>query len=289
MGVQVRMVVHAPNEEGAAAAASAAFAEIERLDRVFSDYRGDSELSTLRRSDGRRTVSRELATVLVRAHDLARLSGGAFDVTVRPLSVLWRHAIARGTLPDAAAIVAARERTGFDLVRVDEHAGTVELLHPDVEIDLGGIAKGYVRDRAVAVLAGHDVPAALVEAGGDIVLGAAPDGTEGWAIEVPHLGCRIMLSKAAISTSGDAHQFVEVSGKRYSHVVDPRTGLGLTHGRTVTVVAPDGLTADGLATALAVAGQEEAGALLVAYPGARVLASEGGSHLCGVRDSLPKN
>lgn len=271
MGMQVRLVLHAASEPVARAAARAAFDEIARLDAVFSNYRHDSEIRALTAGSGApQAVSDEMLTVLQRAQRLARLSGGAFDVTAAPLTELWRAAIARGELPDGEALADARSRVGYEMLRIDAAAGTVTV-GDGMELDVGGIAKGFILDRALEVLRGEGLDRALVEAGGDIVVGSAPPASEGWRIEVPHVDCVVPLEDAAIATSGDRFQFVEIDGVRYAHVVDPRTGLGVSHGRTVTIIAPDGLTADGLATTLTVIREAETPGLLAAFPGARAL------------------
>jgi len=272
MGMQVRLVLYAPTEAEARDAATAAFAEIARLDAVFSDYRPDSELRRLSREAAPRPVSEELFLVLERAVELAERTEGAFDPAAGAITALWRAAIASGRLPEAAAIAAARDRSGYDKVLLARANRVVTLSVADVRLDLGAIAKGFILDRALATLRGAGIEAALVEAGGDIVLGAAPPTHAGWAIDVPHLaGCTLILAGAAVSTSGDSEQFLEVDGVRYSHTVDPRTGIGITEGRTVTVVAADGLTADSLATALTLIDEREGDAVVAAFPPARAV------------------
>lgn len=300
MGMQVRLVLYASEDEAAAGAASAAFAEIARLDAIFSDYRHDSEVRLLSDPGGRRRVSDELFFVLERATALARQTGGGFDPAAGALTALWRRAIELRRLPRPAEIVRASERSGYDKLELDAAAHTVEITASGVRLDLGGVAKGYILDRALAVLRQAGAERALVEAGGDIVAGASPPGNRGWMVAVPHLGpgvegrgrttsgrqgpggkaagsegpgCKLRLANAAVSTSGDQAQFVEVEGRRYSHAVDPRTGLGLTHGRTATVIARDGITADGLATALTIVEEERMDELLELYPSARVILS----------------
>ena len=149
----------------------------------------------------------------------------------------------------------------------------------DMRLDLGGIAKGYILQQGLAALDAHGVTRALLDAGGDIVAGDAPPGTAGWAIDAPHADRTFAaraaaLVRSALATSGATSQFVEIDGARYSHVIDPRTGVGITDGLVTSVIAPDGATADALATAIGVLGSERARALLAGFPGS--IATVGG-------------
>jgi thiamine biosynthesis lipoprotein len=256
MGMPVRIRLYSSSEAHARAAAAAAFARIAALDQVMSDYRPDSELRRL----GRRwsPVSRELVAVVERAIEIADATGGAFDPTVGPLVGLWREARQSRRLPEATAIVAAKRLVGWQHVQLDAARSTVRLARDGVRLDLGGIAKGYIIQQALQAMIPFGVTSALVEAGGDIVVGEAPPGRDGWNIDVTGSDAEFAaraarLTNAALATSGPSAQFVEIDGVRYSHVVDPRTGLGLTNQVTARVIAADGATADALATALTVA------------------------------------
>jgi len=147
-----------------------------------------------------------------------------------------------------------------------------------MQLDLGGIAKGYACDEAIRTLKANGIKSALVEMGGDIVVSGPPPGKKGWEIEIANADAArsldkprmLALSNSAVSSSGDTEQFVEIGGKRYSHIVDPRTGLGLTDRIAVTVVAPNGVTSDGLSTAISVLGDKKGRALANTYPGVSV-------------------
>jgi len=265
MGVAARIVLYAPDDATARRAARAAYARMAELEDVMSDYRPESEVRRLAaRAGAAIPVSGDLFVVLARAVDLWRRSDGAFDATVGPFVELWRAARRTGRLPPRAGLDAAARRVGSDKVHLDSVARTVRLDAPGMRIDLGGIAKGYILDRALDALRAQGVTRALLEAGGDIVLGDAPPGRRGWRIALPE-GDTI-LANHAVSTSGDTEQFVIIGGVRYSHVIDPRTGMGLTSRREATVVAPDGVTADGLATALTVLDDERGARLLHSFP-----------------------
>jgi FAD:protein FMN transferase len=256
MGLPVRIRLYSSTEEAAGTAAAAAFARIAALDQMMSDYRPDSELRRL--SSVWSPVSRELFAVLERATEIADATGGAFDPTVGPLVALWREARQRHRLPEATAIDAARGLVGWRLVELDAARPAVRFAREGVSLDLGGIAKGYIIQQALQAMIPFGVTRALVEAGGDIVVGDAPPGRDGWSIDVTGADAEFVaraarLTNAALATSGPTVQFVEIDGVRYSHVVDPRTGLGLTNQVTARVIAANGATADALATALTVA------------------------------------
>jgi thiamine biosynthesis lipoprotein len=275
MGVEARIVLYAASEATARDAAAAAFARIAALEDVMSDYRPSSELMRLCAVAGGPAVlvGDDLFAVLARAHALASLSDGAFDMTVGPYVRLWRQARQAGTMPPPDSLADARRRVGWPYVALDSAAQTVALVRPGMRLDLGGIAKGYAADAALAVLAERGVPQALVEIGGDLVVGAAAPEADGWVVAVPNAegaAREQVVVHAAVSSSGDTEQYVEIAGRRYSHIVDPRTGLGLADRLAVTVIAPDGFTSDGLSTLLSVLGEREGRALLRAhFPGVR--------------------
>lgn len=272
MGVQVRIVLYARTETQAENAARAAFRRFGELDAMMSDYNPDSELMRLCDKAGDPvSVSPELFAVLWRAQEVAERSQGAFDVTVGNLVQLWRKARKTHVFPSQAERKEALALTGWRKMTLDERRQTVHLAVPGMRLDLGGIAKGYADDCAIKVLRRHGIRSALVSAGGDIVVSSPPPNETGWRIEIenpaPDAPKFVILANRAISTSGDKFQFVEFNGKRYSHVVDPRTGLGLTEHWTGTVTAHDGLTSDSLSTAVTVLGAERAARLLKWYRG----------------------
>lgn len=267
MGTLARVVVYAPSRAAAEGGARAAFARIGELDARLSDYRSDSEVEALARAAGGppRRVSPDLLAVLQQAQELARRSDGAFDVTAGPLSRVWRAARRRNELPSPEDVEAARAQVGHASLLLDPAARRCRLARPGMRLDLGGIAKGYAADQALAVLRRRGLPSALVTLGGEVAAGAPPPGRPGWTVAVRTPGpepAPILIRDAAVSTSGDAEQWLEADGVRYSHVFDPRTGQALVGRRSVTVVAKQGMLADGLATALSVLGPERGLALV---------------------------
>jgi thiamine biosynthesis lipoprotein len=273
MGLPVRIRLYGTTDEAAKTAATAAFGRVAALDQMMSDYRPDSEL---RRISGAWTVvSPELFAVLARGIEIARATGGAFDPSVGPLVGLWRDARQSRRMPARTAIEAAKSLVGWRHVHLDQSRHAVRLARPGMRLDLGGIAKGYILQQALLTMASLGVTRALVEAGGDIVVGDAPPGRDGWRVDVggadaPFSARAARLTNAALATSGPTAQFVEIDGLQYSHVVDPRTGLGLTNHLTARVIASDGATADALATALTVVEGHNARRALSFFPEAIV-------------------
>ncbi len=269
MGTRVRIVLYAPGPEEATDAVRAAFAEVAAVDAAMSDYRPDSELSILSRSAGEegRKVSEPLFEVLSAAQRVARDSDGAFDVTVGPLVALWRRARREKKLPDPFELWVARSTVGYKLLQLDPATRTARLGERGMFLDLGGIAKGYACDRAVAALTRRGVTRAMVDAGGGMALGDPPPDAPAWRIQVGGTSKLLLLSRCGVATSGDWEQYVEVGGKRYSHIVDPKTGLGLVDSATVTVVARDGMEADAWSTALSVLGPDRGLRAAERHPG----------------------
>ncbi len=258
MGMPVRLRFYAPAGDTVALAATTAFARIASLDAMMSDYRPNSEVRRLGASSGTWiATSPDLFAVLARAVDIARVTDGAFDPTVGPLVTLWRDARTSRQLPHRDTLAAARARVGWQRIQLDPSSGAVRLERPEMQLDLGGIAKGYILQQALVAMARVGVTRALVEAGGDIAVGDAPPDRGGWRIDVSGSDATFAaraarLTHASLATSGPAAQFVEIGGVQYSHVIDPRTGLGLTNHVTARVIAHDGATADALATALTI-------------------------------------
>ena len=275
MGMKTRLVVYASDETVAVNACRAAFERVGKVDDVASDYRKDSELMRLCATAATRPIalSDDLYTLLSEAQKLSELSGGTFDVTVGPFVQLWRKARKDKQLPAAVDLEAAAKLVGWQKLILDPATRSARLTVAGMKLDLGGIAKGYAGDCAIAVLHEHGITSALFEAGGDIVVSDAPPGTEGWEIELvdagPDMPQSLKVHHCAVSTSGDTMQFVEIGGKHYSHVVDPRTGIGLTSRLMATVVAPKGLWSDPLSKPATMLGAVELGALLKKYPGTR--------------------
>jgi thiamine biosynthesis lipoprotein len=271
MGTLVRIKVFAADQQQARQAFRAAFDRIAQLDSILSDYQPESELNRLCRAAAGQPVpvSEDLLRVLAASQDLAAQTGGAFDVTLGPVIRLWRQAQKDNRLPDSASLREASARCGYAKLHLDPQRLAVTLEAPGMQLDLGGIAKGYAADAALETLRERGVRSALVAISGDIVCGDPPPGKQGWRIAadpLPEPGATfaslLELSNAAISTSGDTEQHLDANGVRYSHIVDPSTGQGIASGIGVSIVARHGMEADGLATAVSLLGVKRGLALV---------------------------
>ncbi len=283
MGVDVRLVVYAENKAKAERACAAAFETFATLDTIMSDYRDQSELNLLCANAGGPAVkvSHQLYVVLERSQELARQTSGAFDVTCSPIIRLWRAARKSRVLPTVEQLATARSVTGYKMLTLDPQDESVEFERYGMQLDLGAIGKGYADDEAQKTLRRYGIKSALVEAGGDIVVSDSPPGENGWKIrseikatDLPGTNAAdpklMYLHNCAISTSGDTVQFVDIGGTRYSHIIDPRTGMALTTRLEVLIIARNGLTSDGLSTAVSVVGAQKGRELVSHYRGAKM-------------------
>ncbi|MFP6873193.1 MAG: FAD:protein FMN transferase [Verrucomicrobiales bacterium] len=268
MGTLFRIVIYSGKPEPEiAAAAKAAFRLALKLDAIFSDYRAESEVNLFNHSPPGQAqpASRELIDLLSASKRLHDDTGGTFDPACGALSRLWRVTRRSGKLPPPDVLASARDASGWNRLKIDLIEGRLTRLHAGTRLDFGAIAKGYAADMMLQSLREGGFKVASITAGGDIAAGEAPPGRKGWAIAIRPGGdkhppaCVIEISNAAVSTSGDVEQAVEIEGTRYSHIIDLRTGLGLTAQRAAAVIAPSCTRSDALATALCVAGEEGLG------------------------------
>jgi thiamine biosynthesis lipoprotein len=277
MGISFDISVYAPNEAVANEAAEAAFGRIRKLNAIFSDYEPDSELNRLCKTAGTGQavpVSRELFQILETSVELSEKSGGAFDVTVGPLVRLWRKARQTKQLPDKAHIDMAKALVGYGMLKLDREHQTVQLAKQGMQLDLGGIAVGYACDDVMQMFKSRGLNQVMIDGSGDILCGEPPPGEAGWIIGIAPLmpdgppTRNVQLKNAAISTSGDLFQHVEFNGVRYSHIVDPKTGLGLTDRSEVSVIARDCISADAWSTTVSLLGPERGLKFIAERPGA---------------------
>ena len=263
MGSPFTIIMYCTDSLQAIELAGKSYKLVDSFNNIFSDYSNSSELMQLNATAGTTAspvkVSPALLEILLVSKNASDKSKGSFDITTGPLVKLWRSARKTKQLPTKEKIAAAKNLTGFKNVVIDPVDKKASLLKQGMSLDLGGIAKGWIAQKIIDFLRTQNVAHALADAGGDIAMSAAPEGTKGWTIgvNIPErreelLDQSLLLQNKAVATSGDVFQYVEKDGKRYSHIVDPQTGYGVTFQRNVTVIANDGATADWLATACSI-------------------------------------
>ena len=284
MGSPFMLVMYCNDSIQAADLASKSYQLVDSFNNIFSDYSNSSELMQLNATASSNTapvkVSPALLEILLQSKNAFDKSYGSFDITIGPLVKLWRSARKAKQLPDKEKIAAAKKLTGFNYLIIDSVEKTAILTKQGMSLDLGGIAKGWIGQKIIDFLHTQGVANALADAGGDIVMSTSPPGTKGWTIgvNIPErqeelLDQSLLLQNKAVATSGDAYQYVENNGIRYSHIVDPKTGYGVTFQRNVTVIANDGATADWLATACSILPIKKAKKLAIKL-GAELLIAE---------------
>ncbi len=271
MGTELSITAYHADGATVQQAVDAAIREIQRVEDLATDWRA-SPLMTLNKAkgDGPHPVPRELAELIERSLLCSQLTGGAFDCTFRAVGELWDFKSTPPRIPSAGEVQALLPSVGFGKVQVDLEASTVT--RPQgLWIGLGGIAKGYGVDRAMTVLMDHGIENAIVNAGGDLkALGTSKE--ELWSIAIRHPRDRqriiavVPVSNTCVVTSGDYERFFEHDGKRYHHILDPRTGFPSTGAISATVIAPDAAVADAIATALCVLPPEQGLALAEELP-----------------------
>ena len=283
MGSNLDMVVYAQTGQQAKSTMDAGLREIDRLSLILSNYDSESEISKLcnQSSQDPIVVSEDLGRVFKHSQRWNRLSEGKFDITVGRLSQIWRASRKQKQLPLQSEIEEARLRCGWRMLRFDpEFANTaevttptkVQMLVPGMQLDVSGLATGYILDRAFEEMIATGCSSILINAGGDIRVGDPPPERDGWRVVVAGLGKESpplssrLIRNCAVTTSGDLYQFVEIDGHRYSHFIDPHTGSPIERRQSVTVFAETALDADAGATALAILGIERASALFETLP-----------------------
>lgn len=265
MGCVYAIEAYGSNHETLPLIVSAAFDEVDRIDRLMSHYKAESELSRVNREAARGPVKadRELFDLIADAMRYSRDSDGAFDITVGPLMKAWGFFNGDGHVPTAEGLADARARVGAAHVTLNARDQTIAFDRAGVELDLGGIAKGYAVDRVVELLKQHEVAAALISAGGSTVYGfGAPPGRNAWsvAIEDPadarKTAMTVQLKNRALSVAGTSAKRFEAGGMTYSHIMDPRTGRPAQGMLGVAVLAKTATAGDALDNAFFVLGQE---------------------------------
>ena len=242
-----------------------AFDEVDRIDRLMSHYKANSPLSRVNREAAQHPVAvePELFDFIVDAMRYHRDSGGAFDITVGPLMKVWGFFQGEGRVPSEDELAAARRHVGGAHVMLNPISKTIGFDESGVELDLGGIAKGYAVDRVVALLRRRQIAAALISAGGSTIYAlGAPPGADGWEVELQDpidprkIAFAIELKDRALSVAGSSEKAFEAGGVRYSHIMDPRTGRPVQGVLSVAVLTSSGTAGDALDNAFFVLGPE---------------------------------
>lgn len=274
------IVVYGDDEMRLKQGVNAALDEIDRIDRLMSHYKPDSPLSQLNRAASLHPVPTdpELFQFIAESLRYSRASAGAFDITVGPLMKAWGFFRGEGRMPKDAELQAVHQKIGWQQVRLNAEQQTIQFARAGIELDLGGIAKGYAVDRAVTLLQRHGVTRALISAGGSTIYAlGVPPGSKAWEIQLQDpldarkIALTVRLRNQSLSVSGSAEKFFEWNGKRYSHIMDPRTGRPVMNVLSVAVIAPTGMMGDALDNAFYVQGVRRARALLRRYSGTEVI------------------
>jgi FAD:protein FMN transferase len=247
MGSAYSVAVYGDDRTRMEEAVDAAFEEVRRLDQMLSNYKPESELSEINRFAAERpvTVTPEMFGLLAACVEYSRLSEGAFDITVGPLMKVWGFYKGTGKLPHRAEILGALDRVGYGNILLDASNRTVRFRRPGVELDPGGIGKGYAVDRMIEVLKQYGIRTALVSASGSSIYGlGAPPGEKGWRVQIrdpkdeTKSVAEVFLKDESMSTSGNYEKFFRAEGRVYSHIMDPRTGWPAQGVLSVSAVAP---------------------------------------------------
>ena len=280
MGTFAEVSVYSDDEKIAGKSVEASLDEMERMDRIMSNYKDDSELSQVNKNAAKAPVpcSRELLEVLERSQRYSELSDGAFDVTVSPVIAAWGFFTGKGRIPSDKELAKLLPAVSYRNVVINrdnnpEKPGSVLFKNPRTKIDLGAIGKGYAVDKALEIVRKYAVDNACINLGGNIYVLGAPTDKNAWKVGVQHprdkgeiLGY-LELKDEATATSGDYERFFEIKGKRYSHIIDPRTGMPVKDVVAVTIVAPTGTAVDALSTSVFVLGLEKGMNLVKSIPG----------------------
>ena len=280
MGSAFNLIIVSADSNKANHLARKSYELVDSLNHIFSNYDSSSELSKINASAGLLPYKMSTAMLdLVQKSQYAYIqSKGAYDISIGPLSSLWRKARKAKLFPEASTVLATKKLVGFAQIKINKRLGTIFLPNANMQLDFGGIAKGYIAQWVINFLKANGIQQALVDAGGDIVMSGPPLNQQGWLIGVnlPEttdqlLNKKLQLSNCSVATSGDVYQFIEYKGVKYSHIINPLTGYGVTNLRNVTIVAKTGATADWLATACSILPIKEAKQLAISHQAALLI------------------
>jgi len=289
MGTFARVVVIAEDSKTAKESIKAAFVELIKVDKLMSDYKDDSDISRINKHafNDPVKVTQPTFEVLEKSIEFSKLSDGAFDITVGPLVDLWRRAAETNAVPTEAELSEAHSKVGYEKLILDANELSVRFAVDGMRIDLGGIAKGYAIDKAVEAMQTAGAVGAMVDIGGDIrCFGTPMQGKNFWliglqdpniaggdtdiftqaGIQTNELLLVLQLEDNAVATSGGYRRFALINGKKYSHIINRRTGISAEGLLSVTIIAKNAVDVDALATAVSVMGLEKGLALIETIP-----------------------
>ena len=261
MGSPLNIIFYAQDSVIANKQAKACFRLVDSLNHIFSNYDSSSELTRINNNAGiaKNTASPLMWELLMKSKEAYIESHGAYNIAMGPLTQLWRIARRSKKFPTQLQIKETLLLCDFNKIQLNDLEHSIYLSAKGMQLDFGGIGKGYIAQKVVDYLKKEGVTASLVDAGGDIVFGDAPPNKKGWIVGVNQpeqaddlLPEKLQLHNISVATSGDVYQFIEHDGKKYSHIIDPATGYGVTSLRNVTVIANNGAVADWLATACSI-------------------------------------
>ena len=261
MGSPLNIIFYAQDSVIANKQARACFQLIDSLNHIFSNYDSSSELTSINNNAG---IAKNIASplmweLIMQSKEAFIKSKGAYNIAMGPLTQLWRTARRLKQFPNQVQIKNKLLLCDFNKIQFNNQDHSIYLSAKGMQLDFGGIGKGYIAQKVVDYLKKEGVTASLVDAGGDIVFGDAPPNKKGWIVGVNQpeksddlLPEKLQLHNMSVATSGDVYQFIEHAGKKYSHIINPLTGYGVTSLRNVTVIANNGADADWLATACSI-------------------------------------
>lgn len=259
MGSPFQLIFYDSDSLHAFNLAKNAFLIVDSLNNSFSDYTSTSEIAKINDNAGYGQfikISNNLENILLQSKVAFFKSEGSFDITIGQLTKLWRKSRQEKKLPSSVELKSKLAVTGIKYLVIDTTKHSAKLLKKGASIDLGGIGKGFAAQKVYEFFVNNNIKKVLVNAAGNMAIGEAPIEKKGWeiAIEKPSANSfidpkMVNLGNIAISTSGDAFQFVEINGKRYAHIINPKTGLGLSYQRQVTIICENATKADWLSTA----------------------------------------
>ena len=281
MGTFAEVSIYSNNEKTAGNAIEGALNEMERMDRIMSNYKNDSELSKVNKKAAKSPVpcNEELLDVIEQSQYYSELSGGAFDITVSPIVALWGFFSEKGHVPSDKEIEKVLPAVSYKNIVINKSndpkkPATIFLKNTQTQIDLGAIGKGYAVDKALEIIRKCGIDNGCINLGGNIYVMGTPPDKNAWKIGVQHPrdGNEILgyleLKNEATATSGDYERFFEFNGKRYSHIINPRTGRPVSGVLATTIIAPTGTKVDALSTIVFVLGREKGMELIKKIPNA---------------------